>query len=180
MCVCVLPVGRSILIVFFSWFSFHIATSCLSWFCPLIPFWVSKETSFYSFFLQSKARADGRDTMLQVLYLLLVVDIIDFSSSTRRNILSLPTLSDQTMLMIFLQSHISQLSNLCMPTFLNVNDSAPYSSVLQMAILIIPSLRLKLENFVKSFCVFENAFFAWDILDLSFLRGLSCVIGLPR
>ena len=132
--------------------------------------------------LQSQAGSDGRDTMLQALRLLLVVDQIDVSTSTHQSTSSLLTLLDQKMLRIFLQSHLSQLSNLCIPSFLSVNDSVPYtcSSVLQMTVFTIHFLRLGLKDFVKSFlfCIYE---YSWYILNpTSFLQDLYCVIRLPK
>ena len=92
----------------------------------------------------------------QALCLLSVVDIIDFSSSTRRSTLSLLTLSDQEMFRIFLQSHISQLHNFRISSLLNAQDWAPYSSVLQMTVLTVLFFRPRLKDFVQFFPVWER------------------------
>ena len=81
------------------------------------------------------------------LCLLSVVDIIHFSSSTRQSSSSLLTLSDQEMFRIFLQSHISQFSNL-LTSLLSAHNSVPYSSVLQVTVLTIIFFMSRLKDFV--------------------------------
>ena len=160
---CVLPIGSSILVVSFPWLSsFQIGTSCLSWFCPCSITALGLPGGLL--LLQSQAGSDRRDTMLQTLCLLLVVDYTDFSTSTHQSTSSLLTLSDQKIVRVFLQSHLSQLSNLCISSFLSVNDSAPYtcSSVLQMTVFTILSLRLRLKDFVEFFVLYLRIFLGYS------------------
>ena len=115
-CVCVLPLGRSILKVSFPWLSsLQIGKSCHSWFCLVFSFWVYQEASFLPLFPRSQEEKDRRSAMCvpaKLFVYFLIVNIVDFSLSTRRSTSSLVTLFDREMFRIFLQSHISQLSSL--------------------------------------------------------------------
>ena len=103
---------------------------------------------------------------------------------------SLLTFSVQEMFSIFLQSHISQLSNLRISSFLNPHDSAPYSSVLQMTVLTILffigrgwKILLKVLSYLRTHSLLE-LFSIWCLscstrpVLLGFQDELKCVTGL--
>ena len=107
MCVCVLPRGRSFLIV--------LDLRLASW--PL-----SNWATFFHSIQHSRSRTRSPCRKVwpsQTLCLLLMTDMMALSSPTRLNTSSLQTLSDQEMLETFLQN-ISQLCGF------NVPDSTPY------------------------------------------------------
>ena len=107
MCVCVLPRGRSFLIV--------LDLRLASW--PL-----SNWATFFHSIQHSRSRTRSPCRKVwpsQTLCLLLMTDMIALSSTTRLNTSSLQTLSDQEMRETFLQN-ISQLYGF------NVPDSTPY------------------------------------------------------
>ena len=88
--------------------------------------------SFHSSLIARWRRSPLRNVCpSQALCPFLMMDIIDFSSSTRRSTSSLVTLFDHETFRIFLQSHISQLSNLRISSLLRAHDSASYSNVLK-------------------------------------------------
>ena len=147
MCVCVLPRGRSFLIV--------LDLRLASW--PL-----SNWATFFHSIQHSRSRTRSPCRKVwpsQTLCLLLMTDMMALSSPTRLNTSSLQTLSDQEMLETFLQN-ISQLCGF------NVPDSTPYRRVLQMTVFIILFFRQRLimKALVSSSFLLINAFFARAIL----------------
>ena len=122
-CVCVLPIGKSIFTVSFPWLSsLQIGSNCHSWFCPVLPFWPSQKASFLHSSFSHKREPS------QTLSLLIMVDVIDFSSSIRQSTTLLLTLSDKEMFRIFLQSHNLQYHLISYYSFRKPQQSIESSS----------------------------------------------------
>ena len=116
-CVCVLPTGRSFLIVLdLRRASWPLCKGCRPLLYPAFSLKVFQVVSFDPLILPSitnRTRSPSRRLWPSyTLCLLLITDIMVLSSPTCFNTSSLQTLSDQVMFKTFLRSHILQFSSL--------------------------------------------------------------------